>query len=104
MRFDQIKAQTWREINREGGGCSSGARLRAWRVKRQRKLTVREFREKRTVSRPRASSTIPQETIVRVMSLTNYLPPLALSSPYGIQPEVGELAFKDLADLKSPLR
>jgi DUF1009 family protein len=88
------------------------AKLKAWRATRQRKdaairRAIEEFREKRGFA-PMGAHVLrldPQETIVRVMYLTNHIPPdrawFAISHATGI---VRELAFKDVADLESPWR
>jgi hypothetical protein len=88
------------------------AQLRAWRVRRQHKdaairRAVQDFRAKRGFAPMRAHvlRLHPEETIVRVMYLTNQIPPdrawLAISNVTGA---VRELAFKDVVDLESPWR
>jgi hypothetical protein len=88
------------------------ARLRAWRVERRRKegairRAVQEFRERRGFA-PLGAHVLPldpQSTIVRVMYMTNHIPPnrawFAISNTTGA---VRELAFTDVADLESPWR
>jgi len=88
------------------------ARLRAWRVERRRKdgairRALQVFRERRGVA-PMGAHVLrltPEEAIVRVMYLTNHIPPdrawFAISIITG---EVRELAFKDVAELESPWR
>ncbi len=88
------------------------ARLRAWRVRRQYqdaaiRRAVQDFRETRGFAPMRAHvlRLHPEETIVRVMYLTNQIPPdrawFAISNATGA---VRELAFKDVVDLESPWR
>ena len=88
------------------------ARLGAWRVERRRKdgairRALQVFRERRGVA-PMGAHVLrltPEEAIVRVMYLTNHIPPdrawFAISIITG---EVRELAFKDVAELESPWR
>ena len=88
------------------------ARLKAWRTERRRKdaairRALQEFRERRGFA-PMSAHVLrqdPEETIVRVMYLTNHIPPdrawFAISNTTG---DVRELAFKDVADLESPWR
>jgi hypothetical protein len=87
-------------------------RLRAWRVERQRKeaairCALQAFRDKRGFA-PMGAHVLrldPEETIVRVMYLTNHIPPdrawFAISNATGA---VRELAFRDVANLESPWR
>jgi hypothetical protein len=88
------------------------ARLRAWRVERQRKeaairRTLQEFRDKRGFAAVGAHvlRLDPEETIVRVMYFTNHIPPdrawFCISNTTGT---VRELAFHDVANLESPWR
>jgi hypothetical protein len=86
------------------------ARLRAWRVERQRKDTairraLQEFRAKRGLA-PMGAHVLrlgSEETIVRVMYLTHHIPAdrawFAVSTTTGA---VRELAFNDVANLESP--
>jgi hypothetical protein len=88
------------------------ARLKAWRTERRRKdaairRALQEFRERRGFA-PMSAHVLrqdPEETIVRVMYLTNHIPPdrawFAISNTTG---DVRELAYKDVADLESPWR
>jgi DUF1009 family protein len=88
------------------------ARLKAWRARRRHKdaairRAIQEFRERRGFE-PMGAHVLrlhSQETIVRVMYLTNHIPPdrawFAISNATGI---VRELAFDDVADLESPWR
>jgi hypothetical protein len=88
------------------------ARLRAWRVERQRKdaairRALQEFRAKRGIA-PMGAHVLrldPEETIVRVMYLTDHIPPdrawFAISTATGA---VRELAFNEVANLESPWR
>jgi DUF1009 family protein len=88
------------------------ARLRAWRIERQRKdAAIRRallaFREKHGFA-PMGAHVLrldPEEAIVRVMYLTNHIPPdrawFAISIATGA---VRELAFNDVANLESPWR
>jgi len=88
------------------------ARLRAWRVKRQRKdaairRAVQEFREKRGFA-PMSAHVLrlrSQETIVRVMYLTNHIPPERAWFVISNTTDVArDLAFEDVADLETPWR
>lgn len=88
------------------------ARLRAWRLERQRKeaairRALQEFRDKRGFA-PMGAHVLrldPEETIVRVMYMTDHIPPdrawFAISNTTGA---VRELAFRDIANLESPWR
>ena len=87
-------------------------RLRAWRVERRRKeaairRALQEFRDKRGFAAVGAHvlRLDPEETIVRVMYLTNHIPLdrawFAISNTTGV---VRELAFHDVANLESPWR
>jgi len=85
MRFDQVKAQTWREANRERWRLFD--RHTVERMARPIRRAVWEFREKRGFA--------PMS--VHVLRLH----PQELWLAIGV---VRALAFKDLADLESPLR
>jgi hypothetical protein len=88
------------------------ARMRAWRAERRRKEAairhaLQEFRDMRGFT-PIGAHVLrldPEETIVRVMYLTNHIPPdrawFAISNTTGA---VRELAFHDVANLESPWR
>jgi len=88
------------------------ARLKAWRAERRRKdaairRALQEFRERRDFA-PMSAHVLrrgPEETIVRVMYLTNHIPPdrawFAISNTTG---DARELAYKDVGDLESPWR
>jgi hypothetical protein len=88
------------------------ARVRARRAERRRRddairRAVQEFRERRGFT-PMSAHVLhrtPQETIVRVMYMTNRIPPdrawFVVSKATGF---VRELRFKDVADLETPWR
>jgi len=68
---------------------------------------LQEFRERRDFA-PMSAHVLrrgPEETIVRVMYLTNHIPPdrawFAISNTTG---DTRELAYKDVGDLESPWR
>jgi len=68
---------------------------------------LQEFRERRDFA-PMSAHVLrrgPEETIVRVMYLTNHIPPdrawFAISNTTG---DARELAYKDVGDLESPWR
>jgi len=88
------------------------ARLRAWRAERRRKdgairRALQEFRARRGIA-PMGAHVLrltPEEAIVRVMYLTDHIPPnrawFAISILTG---DIRELTFKDVADLELPWR
>jgi hypothetical protein len=87
-------------------------RLRAWREERRRKdaairRAIDEFRKRRGFA-PMGGHVLrlgPKETIVRVMYLTDHIPPdRAWFAVSEINGSVRELTFTDVADWESPWR
>jgi hypothetical protein len=87
-------------------------RLRTWRARQRRKecairRAVQQFREK-SGHVPMGASVLhlsPQETIVRVMYVTNHIPSdRAWFAVSEIDASVRELTFRDVAGLEKPWR